>query len=73
MIVEKIKGESLTFNSYYSLILNPLRRPDKLFLLLQSTVWVGPGNHTFCLSSFLSLLFVLNSVMTPPLYQVNTS
>ena len=73
VIVEKVKGKSQTFNSYYRLILNSLRRPDKLFLLFQSTVRIGPGNHTFRLSSFLSLLFVLNSVMTPPLYQVNTS
>merc|ERR1719234_844348 len=59
------------FNSYHSLILNPLRRPDKLFLLLQSTFWVGPLNHTFCLSCFLSLFFVLNSVMTPPKHMSN--
>ena len=60
----------LTFNSYSRLILDPLRRPDKLLLLLQRTLRVSPGNHTFGLSSFLPLLFILKSVMAPPLQQV---
>ena len=61
----------LTFNSYSRLILDPLRRPDKLLLLLQRTLRVSPGNHTFGLSSFLPLLFILKSVMAPPfLHQV---